>query len=79
MYRVPRGHGSKLFWLFHLVGVGCFGRVSYSTSPELTVLVAFRILPRRVVLANWRDESIMLTPIRKTPSPADVTPIILRK
>ena len=39
-HRVPRG--SKLFWLFYLVGVDCFGYVYYSTSSELT------ISPRRV-------------------------------
>ena len=48
-HRVPRW--SKLFWLFYLVGVGCFGYISHSTSPELTVLVTFRVLnlPRRRV------------------------------
>ena len=45
-----------VFWLrlvFHLAGVGYFGCVWYSTSSELAILVTFRILSRRVVLANW--------------------------
>ena len=50
-HSVPRARvrGSKLFWLFYLVGVlvDCFGCVSYSSSLELTVVVTFRIAPRR--------------------------------
>ena len=49
VHSAPRARGSKLFWLFYIVGVGCFGYVSYSTSPELTALVTFRIPPRRRV------------------------------
>ena len=41
----PRALGRV--WLFYLVGVDCFGYVSYSTSSELTVLVTFLLYATR--------------------------------